>query len=470
MKRYGSATALGLLLLAFVGFATPHTASAAALNPGGMPSLAPVIKKVTPAVVNISTRGVIKKKVRGPRLPPLFRQFFGVPGNERTIKRAFRSLGSGVIIDAQKGYILTNYHVVHNAKQIRVILYDKRSFQATVVGADRRSDLAVLQIDAKNLHQIELGNSSRLDVGDYVIAIGNPLGLGHTATFGIVSALGRSGGARGPRGGKPVGTLDNYIQTDAAINPGNSGGALINLQGELIGINSAIASTTGANIGIGFAIPINMAKVVFHQLIKYGKVKHGVLGVYIQQVTPALAKQFDLPRGTRGALVTKVMEGSAADKAGLKQGDVITAVNGQPIAGADALSSYVGIRRVGTPLTLSVYRNGEKLTIRAKIGKAPKGSGIASVTGKHEKLGATFGNLTKSSPLYGEVQGVVVKSVAPGGIAARANLRPGDVIVAVQHQSVDSLSEFKKVLAANKNRPKLLKVRRASHVYFTVIP
>ncbi|MDN5865565.1 MAG: DegQ family serine endoprotease [Gammaproteobacteria bacterium] len=467
MKRYGSVTALSLLFLAAVGFGAAQPASAEMLNSSGMPSLAPVIKQVTPAVVNISTRGVVKRKVRGPFMSPLFRQFFGIPENGRTISRVFTSLGSGVIIDAEKGYILTNYHVIRDAKKITVTLYDNRQFQAKVIGSDPASDIAVVQIDADDLHQIALGDSSQLQVGDYVVAIGNPLGFEHTATFGIISGLSRPGGASGRFGGQPVGTLDNYIQTDAAINPGNSGGALINLRGQLVGINAAIATTNGGNIGIGFAIPVNMAKVVMQQLIKYGEVKHGVLGVYIQPLSPALAKQFGLSSETKGALVTKVMEDSAADKAGLKQGDVITAVNGHPVVSANALSSYIGIRRAGTPLTLTVYRDGEKMTIHAKIGESSNDANTAD--GGHHELGATFGNLTKKSPLYGEVQGVVVETVDPNGAAAMARLRPGDVITAVNRHAVENLDEFKKLLERYKGESLLLKVRRGNGIFFTVI-
>lgn len=468
MKRYWSATAFSLLLLAVTGLGPLQPARAAMTNQAGLPSLAPVIKKVSPAVVNISTHGVIKRKVRGPYMPPMFRQFFGrgPGGGERTLKQPFTSLGSGVIVNAEKGYILTNYHVIRDAKKITVTLYDNRQFKAEVIGSDPASDIAVIQIKADDIQQIELGNSTKLQVGNYVIAIGNPLGLEHTATFGIVSGLGRPGGATGRRGGKPVGTLDSYIQTDAAVNPGNSGGALVNLHGQLVGINSAIATTTGANIGIGFAIPINMAKTVMHQLIKYGEVKHGVLGVIVQNLTPALAEQFDLPNGTQGALVSQVAKGSSADEAGLKQGDVITAVNGKPVTSAQKLSSYIGIRRVGTKLKLIVYRDGEKMTIRAKIGK--RNTETSAATGGHPRLGADFGNIDKDSPLYGQVKGVIVERVKPNGAAAAAGLRPGDVIVAVNRRPIHNLAQFKNALAQDKGTL-LLTVRRGNSAFFVTI-
>jgi Do/DeqQ family serine protease len=441
-------------------------------NSEGLPSLAPVIKQITPAVVNISTRGVIKRRIQGPFMSPLFRQFFGVPENQ-TMEQPFESLGSGIIVNAQKGYILTNYHVIRDAKQITVTLYDNRTFKAKVIGDDPLTDIAVVQIKAKNLTQIELGNSSNLEVGDYVIAIGNPLGLQHTATFGIVSALGRPnvGGTNDGQGGESgIGKYDDFIQTDAAINPGNSGGPLVNLRGQLVGVNTAIATTNGGNIGIGFAIPVDMAKAVMDQLIKYGKVERGELGVYIQNLTPELAKQFNLKPGQGGALVAQVKKGSAAAKAGLKQGDVITEVNGQNVRNPAMLSSYIAIQRVGTEIDLKVYRDGKPMTIKARIGKKENPeTGSTSGSHQNEKLGATFGDIDKSSPLYGQVHGVVVTQVTPGEAADQAGLQPGDVIVAIAHRPVRDLSEFNQALSAYKGHTVLLTVRRGDQVFFTTL-
>ncbi|MGH8273313.1 MAG: DegQ family serine endoprotease [Gammaproteobacteria bacterium] len=472
MIRRSSLIAFSFFLLSALGAGVAHAAVPATMvNSSGMPSLAPIIKKVTPAVVNISTQGVIKRQVQGPFMSPLFRQFFGMgPGGQgRTMEQPFTSLGSGVIVNADKGYILTNYHVIRDAKKITVTLHDNRQFKATVIGSDPNSDIAVVQIKAKNLHQITLGDSSKVEVGDYAIAIGNPLGLEHTATFGIISGLGRPGGASGPEGGKPVGTLDNYIQTDAAVNPGNSGGALVDLKGDLIGINSAIATNTGTNIGIGFAIPVNMAKTVMDQIIKYGKVEHGLLGVHLQPLSAALVKGFKLPNGTQGALISQVLKGSAAAKAGLKQGDIVTAVNGQPIKSDQALASYIGIRRAGTPLTLTVYRDGKKMTVHAKIGKTSASASASSsaAAGGHPQLGATFGNIDKNSPLYGQVKGVEVESVQQGGEAAERGLRPGDVIVAVNRHPVQDLAQFKKAL--QQKGALLLTVQRDNNAFFVVI-
>ena len=465
MRRLSTLTLSIALLAGAAAVSAPALADAPPpqlLDSSGLPSLAPIIKAASPAVVNISTRGVIKRQMQGPFMNPLFQQFFGVPPNQ-TMEEPFQSLGSGVIVNADKGYILTNYHVIRDAKQITVTLYDNRTFKAKVVGDDPDTDIAVVQIDAKNLTQLPLGNSSQLEVGDYVIAIGNPFGLEHTATFGIVSAIGRAGGGNQD----DIGKYDDFIQTDAAINPGNSGGALINLKGQLVGVNSAIATNNGGNIGIGFAIPVDMAKAVMEQLIKYGKVERGLLGVSVQNLTPALAEQFNLKAGQGGALIAQVVPDSAAAKAGLKQGDVITEVNGQPMHNASSLQSYVAIQRVGTPLTLTVYRNGKKMTIHAKVGPAPT-SASGGASGSHQQLGATFADITQDSPLYGKVQGVEVESVQQNSEAADAGLQTGDVITAVNRRPVHDLKEFRQMLDSIKGTL-LFTVRRGDSIFFTTL-
>lgn len=475
MTRRISTLFLALAFIATLGVVMVPAARAqvppvALKNAQGLPSLAPIIKKVTPAVVNISTRGVIKRHIQGPFMNPLFQQFFGTPPNQ-TMEEPFESLGSGVIVNAKKGYILTNYHVIRDAKKITVTLYDNRTFSAKVVGKDPATDIAVVQIKAKDLTQAPLGKSSQLQVGDYVIAIGNPLGLEHTATFGIVSAIGRPNtGEQGPNGMSEgnIGQYDDFIQTDAAINPGNSGGPLVNLRGQVIGLNTAIATTNGGNIGIGFAIPVDMARVVMDQLIKYGKVERGQLGVEVQNLTPALAKQFNLKPGQGGALVAQVVKGSAAAKAGLKQGDVITDVNGEHVRNSSMLASYIAIQRVGTPLTLTVYRNGKKMMIHAKVGKKTGQSKGSMSSGGQAKLGATFSNIDENSPLYGQVQGVVVSSVQRDGAAAQAGLQSGDVVIAVDRHGVRNLAEFRDALSRFK-APWLLTVRRGNGVFFTTI-
>src|SRR5580693_5527237 len=320
MKR--PALALGLILLGAAA------AAPAALPPivgeAPLPTLAPMIKKVSPAVVNIATRGTIRD--RGQQNPllddPFFRRFFDVPPDTGPRERPFQSAGSGVIFDAKAGYILTTAHVVENANAITVTLQDGRDLKAEVVGSDAPSDIAVLKVKPDGLSQIALGDSARVEVGDFVVAIGNPFGLQHTVTSGIISGLSRSG--INPDG------YEDFIQTDASINPGNSGGALVNLRGELIGINTAILSRSGGNIGIGFAIPVNMAHSVMDQLLKFGAVKRGVLGINIYTLTPDIARSLGLTK-VRGALVSEVVGGSAAEKAGMHTGDVITAVNGQSV-------------------------------------------------------------------------------------------------------------------------------------------
>src|ERR1700726_4378436 len=288
-----------------------------------VPSLAPMVKRTSPSVVNIATRGTIKEKP-GQRNPlmddPFFRRFFDTPPDSKPRERQFQSAGSGVIVDAKNGYIITNHHVVENANEITITLLDDRTFSAKVIGTDEGADVAVLQAKQPNLVAMSLGDSAKLEVGDYVVAIGNPFGLQHTVTAGIVSALGRTGINPEPGG------YEDFIQTDASINPGNSGGALVNLRGELVGINSAILSRTGGNIGIGFAIPVNMVHSVMDQLIKYGQVKRGILGVSMYTVTPDIAHSLGLPNAL-GALVSQVVDGSPAEKAGIHTGDVITSVN-----------------------------------------------------------------------------------------------------------------------------------------------
>src|ERR1700736_1038024 len=323
-----------------------------------LPTLAPMIKKVSPAVVNIATRGTIRE--RGPQNPlldhPFFRRFFDVPPDTGPRERPFQSAGSGVIVDAKSGYIVTNAHVVENANEITVTLQDGRDLKADVVGSDTPSDVAVLKVKPDGLSQIALGDSAKSEVGDFVVAIGNPFGLQHTVTSGIISGLSRSG--INPDG------YEDFIQTDASINPGNSGGALVNLRGELIGINTAILSRSGGNIGIGFAIPVNMARSVMEQLIKYGSVKRGQLGVSMYTVTADIAHSLGLANAM-GALVSQVVEGSPADKAGIRTGDVITSVNGQTVKSNSELRNTIGLLRVGDKIDIGLVRDGKPLRVTA---------------------------------------------------------------------------------------------------------
>jgi serine protease Do/serine protease DegQ len=390
-----------------------------------VPSLAPMLKRVTPAVVNIQIRGTVQEQ--NPLLnDPFFRRFFDVPNAPR--QREFQSAGSGVIVDAKNGYIVTNAHVIENATEITVQLLDNRSLSAKVIGKDQGSDVAVLKVQAANLIEIPIADSDLEEVGDFVVAIGNPFGLGHTVTSGIVSALGRSG--INPEG------YENFIQTDASINPGNSGGALVNLDGRLVGINSAILSRTGGNIGIGFAIPSNMMKTVMDQLIKYGEVRRGVLGVNIQTLTPDIAESIELANNVQGALVSQVVDGSAAEKAGIKAGDVITAINGKPVKDAAALRNTIGLLRIGERVDVSLLRDGKPRRVTAVIGERDTVA-EAKASGLHEGLqGAEFADAQGG--------GVLIRTVAEGSPAAQRGLRANDVILAVGRTRVANLADFQR--------------------------
>ena len=352
---------LGLCALAPVPPASAGIPPAAGDTP--LPSLAPMIRKVSPAVVNVATRGTVRDS--GPQNPllqdPFFRRFFDLPRGTAPREHPFRSAGSGVIFDARQGYIVTNAHVIENANEITVTLQDGRDLKAEVVGSDHPSDVAVLRVSAEGLAQMPLGDSSRLEVGDFVVAIGNPFGLQHTVTSGIVSGLSRTG--INPDG------YEDFIQTDASINPGNSGGALVNLRGQLIGINTEIISSNGGNVGIGFAIPVNMARSVMEQLVRYGAVKRGQLGVSMYTVTPDIAHSLGLASAV-GALVSQVVENSPADKAGLRVGDVITAVNGQPVKSNSELRNAIGLLRVGDRLDIGLVRDGKPMRVTAVIAAA----------------------------------------------------------------------------------------------------
>jgi Do/DeqQ family serine protease len=346
-------------LASMVAILMPSLGAAAAAGVA-LPSLAPVIKATSPAVVNIATRGTLTERVVGNPLreDPYFRRFFNLPEGGELRRRQFQSAGSGVIVDAKNGYIVTNRHVIENASEITVTLLDNRHFQATVVGSDEGTDIAVLKAAEPRLTQMPLGDSSHLEVGDWVLAIGNPFGLKHTVTVGIVSALGRTG--IHPHG------YEDFIQTDASINPGNSGGALVNLNGELVGINSAILSKDGGNIGIGFAIPVNMVKAVMEQLITYGEVKRGFVGIKLRDVTPEVAESLQLVNA-RGVEISEVAPGSAADRAGIKVGDVAVSMNGVPLESATQLRNGLALLRVGQSVELLVSRNGVQRSVTLTI-------------------------------------------------------------------------------------------------------
>ncbi len=415
-----------------------------------LPSLAPILERSTPAVVNILTRSTVKVR-RNPLLDdPFFKDFFNLQPQR---KRETQGLGSGVIVDAKKGYILTNNHVIAGADIITVTLRDGRQLDAKLIGTDPDTDVAVLKVQADNLVALPFANSEKLRVGDFVIAIGNPFGLGQTVTSGIVSALDRSG--------LGIGRFEDYIQTDASINPGNSGGALIDLRGQLIGINNAIYSRTGSNIGIGFAIPINMARDIMDQLIETGSVQRGRLGAQAQDLTPELAQAFKLKTGTRGAVVVNVISGSPADRAGLRVGDVIRAVNKQPVHKADDLHNAIGLLRVGTKVSLTVLRDSKQRVISAKIAKTKRTTIDAGKL--HKRLsGAEFSNLAEDHPAYGKLDGIVISRVKPRSPAAASGLRKGDIITRINRQAVNSPAQAKQLASKNHRGIRLSIIRGRS--------
>jgi len=445
-----------LLLLTLVVLAYGARAEIPAAADGlQVPSLAPMLQKVTPAVVNISTKGHVTVQSNPLMQDPFFRQFFNIPNVP--LERKFQSLGSGVIVDAKRGLVLTNNHVIANADQITVTLRDGRHLKAKLVGTDPETDIAVIKIHAKHLTELKLANSDKLRVGDFVVAIGNPFGLGQTVTSGIVSALGRSGlGIEG---------YEDFIQTDASINPGNSGGALVNLRGELVGINTAIVSRSGGNIGIGFAIPSNMARDIMEQIVKYGKVKRGYLGAQLQNLTPDLASAFGISED-RGAVLVSVVPDSPAAKAGLKPGDVIVKVDGKSVPNAEAVRTAVGLLRVGDKVHFEILRNGQKHEITATV--APHETAAAAEARHPGLAGATFSNIPSDYPGYGTVHGVLIARVKPNSNAWESGLRKDYVISSLNRIPLHNLKQFKKLVEKSKG-PLLLQVQRGDMAAFLVV-
>lgn len=443
--------------------------AASAALPAGLlsgndePTLAPMLEDVLPAVVNVVVTGKAQTLPDHPLFQdPFFRRFFDMPEQQQQRPQA---AGSGVIIDADKGLILTNHHVIDKAEEVTVRLKDDREFPAELVGADPESDIAVLKIDADGLRDIPVADSDKLRVGDFVLAVGNPFGLRQTVTSGIVSGLGRHG--LGKR-------YEDFIQTDASINPGNSGGALVNLKGELVGINTAILSQSGGNIGIGFAIPTNLATTVMQQIVKHGEVRRGRLGVVGQDLTNELAKAFDLDVND-GVVIAQVVPDSPADKAGLRERDVIVAVNGSEIGDFSELANAIGLRQPGEKVKITYIRDGERRTVTATLAQmedeemaAAAGEGGGSGDLFAGLAGAQFAPVPEDHPLAGEIQGVAVTQVAPGSRAARAGLRPGDIITSVNREPVQSLEAFREAAGADQKQL-LLHVRRGRGALFILV-
>lgn len=419
-----------------------------------LPSLAPLLKTVNSSVVNISTY-TTRRVHQNPLLSdPFFRRFFNIPeGREMPRTRRTQSAGSGVIIDAGKGTVVTNHHVVDGADEINVGLEDGRNFSATLIGSDPDVDIAVLQLqDYNDLVDIPVADSSQLQVGDFVIAIGNPFGLGQTVTSGVVSALGRSGlGIEG---------YENFIQTDASINPGNSGGALINLRGELVGINTAIIAPAGGNIGIGFAIPVNMAKSSIDQILEHGEVRRGQLGVIIQDLTRDLAEAFDIDKQQRGVVIAEVQQGSAAEKAGLKAGDIVISIDGVAVESTAQLRNEIGQRQIGQKLKLTILREGRSKVIKARVGEVS--AQLAGSSSIHPFLeGAQLKTAAGGA-------GVEVSDIDPHSTAASSGLRPGDLILSANRQKVVSIEDLKQAASQSKRRL-VLRIKRGNAALYLVL-
>lgn len=418
--------ALNLLIVASAACFAP--AQAALPERAGMPTLAPLVARVTPAVVNIAvmTRSPLEEN---PLFrDPFFRRFFGLPDQPQ----GQVSAGSGVIVDARQGLVLTNHHVVKDAQEVMVALKDNRRVPAKLVGSDAGTDIALLRIKAEGLSELKFGDSDAMQVGDFVVAVGNPFGIGQTVTSGIVSALGRSGIT--PEG------YEDFIQTDASINPGNSGGALVNLNGELIGINTAIIGPTGGNVGIGFAVPSNMARAVMSQLVKFGEVRRGSLGIVLEDLTPEVARKLGVaPR--EGAAIAEVSPDSPAKEGGLRAGDVVIAMNGRAVRSAAALRNQLGLVPAGETVEMQLLRGGREERLRIRIGE----SGSRSVAGGEpipRLSGASFANATRGT----RERLVAVTAVEPGSVAYRYGLRAGDIVLGVNQRRVASVSELRTAL------------------------
>ena len=418
-----------------------------------LPSLAPMLERATPAIVNISTTTNVQVAENPLMQDPFFRHFFGVPNQPNQSRQQQKSsLGSGVIIDSSQGLVLTNNHVIDKADKIMVTLQDGRQLSAQLVGADRESDVAVIQIPADNLTQLPIANSDQLRVGDFVVAIGSPFGLSQTVTSGIVSALGRSGlGIEG---------YEDFIQTDASINPGNSGGALVNLRGELVGMNTAILAPSGGNVGIGFAIPSKMAVSIKDSLVKHGEVRRGLLGVTTQDLTPDLISAFNLAN-KNGAAISRIENESPAAKAGLEPGDIIVAINGKDIKGSLEIRNIIGLLQIGDKVEIDYFRGSEKKQTTAIIGKPDR----AQVVG--DKLHPALKGTLLSATQKDQVEGILFEKIDTASAAWKAGLRAGDIIISANRYRVRNIDELQQVV--NPGSALLINIQRGQEGFFLVL-
>ena len=440
--------------------AATYAALPAAVNGNELPPLAPLVEKTSPAVVNIRTKTTVAAPNNPLMQDPFFRRFFGMPEGRQQRPREVSAAGSGVIVDAEHGYILTNHHVIDKADEIEVFLDDGRTLQATIVGSDPGTDIAVIQVDdVKGLTSMRMGDSDKLRVGDYVLAIGNPFGLQHTVTSGIVSAKGRRGINRDG--------YEDFIQTDASINPGNSGGALVDLNGELIGINSAIYSQSGGNIGIGFAIPVNIARSIMDQILEFGEVKRGLLGVSIRDFSEETAEALGMDTNqVNGALVEEVFPDSAAEKAGVEVGDLIISVDGDAVTDAGELRTTIGLKRSGANIKLGIIRDGKNRRITATLSELNGDPNISAAEIHRGLAGAEFSTYDQQSQPY-EGKGVIVDSVAPGSPAEWTGLEANDVITLVNQKPVGNVADLRKF--STDESLLVLRIRRGNRVLLRTI-